>query len=99
MIAATRIPPTIIFHGIADSLAPISGVKRYCDRATQFDSECELHAYPGVGHLFTRKLDNQEDGFDPDPKVVADAKTKGDQFLFRLGFLPMYRELPDTAAK
>ena len=94
-----RIPPTIIFHGIADSLVPISGVKRYCDRAKQFGSECELHAYPGVGHLFTRKLDNQEDSFDPDPKVVADAKTKGDQFLFRLGFLPMYRELPEATAK
>jgi acetyl esterase len=94
-----RIPPTIIFHGIADSLVPITGVKRYCDRAKQFGSVCELHAYPGVGHLFTRKLDNQEDSFDPDPKVVADAKTKGDQFLFNLGFLPMYRELPDTTAK
>jgi acetyl esterase len=94
-----RIPPIIIFHGIADTLVPIAGVRRYCDRTKQFGSECELHAYPGVGHLFTRKLDNQEDSFDPDPKVVADARTKGDQFLFKLGFLPMYRELPDPTTK
>jgi len=53
-----------------------------------------LHAYLGVGHLFTRKLDNQEDSFDPDPKVVADARTKGDQFLFKLGFLPCIGNYP-----
>lgn len=91
------LPPTIIFHGAADTLVPIAGARRYCDRATQSGGECELHAYEGVGHLFTRRLDSQEDNFDPDPKVVADAKLKGDQFLAKRGFLPSYSEPPESS--
>jgi hypothetical protein len=52
---------------------------------------CEIHVYPGVGHLFTRKLDNQESDFDPDPKVALDARQKGDQFLAERGFLNITR--------
>jgi acetyl esterase/lipase len=91
------LPPTIIFHGVADTLVPIAGVRRYCDRAKQSGGECELHAYEGVGHLFTRRLDSQEDNFDPDPKVVADAKLKGDQFLAKRGFLPSYSEPTESS--
>jgi acetyl esterase len=65
----------------------VVGAKRYCDRVNERGGRCELHIYPGVGHLFTRKLDNQEDDFDPDPKVVLDARQKGDQFLQERGFL------------
>jgi len=82
--------PTIIFHGSADTLVPIAGVRRYCERAKKLGSECEVYAYVGVGHLFTRKLDSQEDDFDPDPKAVVDARAKGDQFLAERGFLPLY---------
>ena len=85
-----KLPPTIIFHGIADSLVPIAGVQRYCDRAKKFGGECKVYSYEGVGHLFTRKLDRQEDDFDPDPKVVKDARKKGDEFLAKHGFLPLY---------
>jgi acetyl esterase len=85
-----RLPPTIIFHGVLDSLVPISGARRFCQRARQFGSECKLIEYPGVGHLFTRKLDNQMDSFDPDPKDVADAIEKGDAFLAAQGFLPRF---------
>jgi acetyl esterase len=81
------LPPTAIFIGGADTLTPIVGAKRYCDRANDRGGHCEIHVYPGVGHLFTRKLDNQEDDFDPDPKVVLDARQKGDRFLAERGFL------------
>jgi acetyl esterase len=81
------LPPTAIFIGGADTLTPASGARRFCDRVNERGGHCELHVYPGVGHLFTRKLDNQEDDFDPDPKAVQDARQKGDQFLAERGFL------------
>jgi acetyl esterase len=81
------LPPTAIFIGGADTLTPAVGAKRYCDRVNEHGGHCEIHVYPGVGHLSTRKLDNQEDDFDPDPKVVLDARQKGDQFLAERGFL------------
>jgi acetyl esterase len=89
-----RLPPTIIFHGISDTLVPISGVRRFCERARQQGSECELVEYPNVGHLFTRKLDSQESDFDPDPNDVADARAKGDAFLAKRGFLPKFGAAP-----
>lgn len=81
------LPPTAIFIGEADTLTPVGGARRFCDRVNEHGGHCEIHVYPGVGHLFTRKLDNQEDDFDPDPKVVLDARQKTDQFLAGRGFL------------
>jgi acetyl esterase len=89
----SRVPPTIIFHGVADTLVPIDGVRRYCQRAQKYGSDCQVVEYPGVGHLFTRKLDNQIDSFDPDPKDVADSIAKGDAFLAAHGFLPNFSSL------
>ncbi len=85
-----RLPPTLIFHGVSDTLVPISGVRRFCERAKQRGGDCEIVEYPNVGHLFTRKLDSQEDNFDPDPNDVADARAKGDAFLAKHGFLPQF---------
>jgi acetyl esterase len=89
-----RIPPTVIFHGAADTLVPISGVRGFCQRAQKFASDCEIVEYPGVGHLFTRKLDSQESDFDPDPSDVADARARGDGFLAAHGILPLFKFLP-----
>jgi acetyl esterase len=86
-----RLPPTIIFNGASDSLVPISGSRRFCQRARQFGGECMLIEYPGVGHLFTRNLSNQFDSFDPDPRDVTDAIAKGDEFLAAQGFLPRFK--------
>ncbi len=85
-----RLPPTLIFHGAADTLVPIAGVRRYCERAKQQGSDCTIVEYPSVGHLFTRKLDSQESDFDPDPTDVADSQAKGDAFLAKQGFLPKF---------
>ncbi|MCJ7524030.1 MAG: hypothetical protein MUP71_02265 [Candidatus Aminicenantes bacterium] len=49
---------------------------------------CELHVYPGVGHLLTRNLANQEDNFDPDPKFKADGIAQLERFLREQGYLP-----------
>jgi acetyl esterase/lipase len=80
-------PPTSIVHGERDTLTPISGARSYCAALTELGRACELHAYPGVGHLLTRNLANQESDFDPDPEARADGITRQDQFLKRMGFV------------
>ncbi len=65
-------PPTSIVHGAKDTLTPLSGARRYCDRVVEAGGICELNVYEGVGHLLTRKLANQESDFDPDPEARAD---------------------------
>lgn len=40
-----------------------------------------VHVYPGVGHLLTRNLANQESDFDPDPVARADGNAKQVEFL------------------
>jgi len=48
---------------------------------------CELHVYPGVGHLLTRKLSEQEVTFDPDPKFRADGIAQHIRFLKERGYI------------
>lgn len=80
-------PPTSIIHGERDTLTPLAGARRYCDALTALGRRCELHVYPGVGHLLTRNLTNQESDFDPDPTARADGMARHDSFLRSLGFV------------
>jgi acetyl esterase len=83
-------PPMIIFSGEQDLVTPNAAAGRFCDAVKRAGGRCELHVYPGVGHLLTRKLDreSQEMGpFDPDPATIADTLEKADAFLASLGFL------------
>lgn len=80
-------PPTSIVHGEQDTLTPLAGVRRYCDALTALGRRCELHTYPGVGHLLTRNLSNQESDFDPDPVARADGIAQQHRFLVSLGFV------------
>jgi dipeptidyl aminopeptidase/acylaminoacyl peptidase len=57
-------PPTSIVHGERDALTPLTGVRRYCAALTARGRQRDLHVYPGVGHLLTRNLRNQESDFD-----------------------------------
>jgi acetyl esterase/lipase len=79
-------PPTSIVHGASDNLTPLAGVRRYCAALTELGRECDLHVYPGVGHLLTRNLANQERDFDPDPVARADGIARQHRFLRSLGF-------------
>jgi acetyl esterase len=74
-------PPVMIAQGEKDTLTPLRGARAFCDRAIAGGGRCDLHVYPGVGHLFTRNLANQEDDFDPDPAARADAAAKQNAFL------------------
>lgn len=85
----TQLPPIIIIEGVADTETPLVAVQRFCDRAKQAGGTCDLHVYPGVGHILSRNLDPhaQEQGpFDPDPAAMADAHAREDAFLVRLGY-------------
>ena len=85
----TRLPPTIIIEGAADTETPLPGAQRFCERAKEIGAACELHVYPGLGHLLSRNLDPhaQEEGpFDPDPVAMTDAHAREDAFLVRLGY-------------
>jgi len=79
-----RMPPVVVVHGERDNLTPLSGVRRFCARVEAGGSRCVVHAYPGVGHLLTRNLVNQESDFDPDPIARADGNAKQVEFLRRL---------------
>jgi acetyl esterase len=81
-----RMPPVAIVHGEKDTLTPLSGARRFCERVTAAGARCDLHVYPGVGHLLTRNLANQEDDFDPDPVARDDGNTKHVEFLRSLWF-------------
>lgn len=71
-----RMPPVHIVHGERDTLTPPSGARRFCERVTAGGGRCELVVYPGVGHLLTRNLANQESDFDPDPAARDDGNAK-----------------------
>lgn len=49
------LPPTIIFHGTADTTVPIKTARDFCDRAVAANRTCKLVEYEGVGHSFADK--------------------------------------------
>ncbi|HEX6904421.1 MAG TPA: alpha/beta hydrolase [Thermoanaerobaculia bacterium] len=80
-------PPTIIVQGAEDTLTPLSGAQRYCERLTAAGGTCALHVYKGVGHLLTRNLAHQESDFDPDPEAIKDGIAQHLRFLTELGYI------------
>ena len=85
--AGASTPPTCIVNGDKDTLTPLAKAERFRDRVIRAGGVCELHAYPGVGHLLTRNLADQEDNFDPDPKFKADGIYQMERFLVDHGYL------------
>lgn len=81
-----NMPPVSIVQGELDTLTPISGAAKFCDKIKSANGICELNIYPGVGHLLTRNLENQESNFDPDPEFVENANDKLMKFLEKRGF-------------
>ena len=74
-------PPVHIVQGEKDVLTPLSGAKRFCEGVQAKGATCELVAYPGLGHLLTRNLANQEDDYDPDPVAREDGRARQLAFL------------------
>jgi acetyl esterase/lipase len=84
------LPPTIIISGVEDIVTPDAEAKRFCAAITKGRGRCDVHSYPGVGHLLTRKLDpNAQFGgqFDFDPTTTADANNRIWAFLREHGVI------------
>lgn len=81
------LPPTLILQGDVDTVTPVTGARRFCERMRAAGNVCELHVYEGFGHLFT-PAGTPDDGWpEPDPATSADAARRADRFLESLGFL------------
>ena len=80
----TRMPPSIIVQGDRDTMTPLGGAQRFCDRIKKDHGRCELVVYKNLGHLLTRNLANQESAFDPDPVAREDGMSRQVRFLKEL---------------
>ncbi len=73
-------PPTIIFHGEADTTVPIESARAYAAKARPLGVRCELNAYPGAAHGFF----NHGPG---DNSAFINTMKAADRFLVSLGYL------------
>jgi acetyl esterase len=81
------LPPTLILQGDVDTVTPMAGSQRFCERMRAAGNVCQLQVYKGFGHLFT-PADTPDDGMpQPDPATSAAAMARADRFLESLGFL------------
>ncbi len=84
--AGASTPPSCIVNGDKDTLTPLAKAERFRERVIRAGGVCELHVYPGVGHLLTCNLADQEDSFDPDPGFRDDGKAQFERFLRERGY-------------
>lgn len=75
------LPPTIIFHGTADTTVPFENVERFCMKMHDAGNRCELVPFEGMKHGFfnyTREEDH----------ASYNATTqRAEQFLRSLGYI------------
>ena len=69
-------PPTIIFHGKADTTVPYSTVEKFAEVMKAAGNRCELVGYEGQPHGFFNK------------SKYAETLAAADDFLVSLGYLP-----------
>lgn len=69
-------PPTIIFHGKADSTVPYASAEKFADLMKKAGNRCELIGYEGEGHGFFNT------------KKMQETLAQADAFLVSLGYLP-----------
>ncbi len=81
------LPPTLIVQGDVDTVTPLAGAERFCERMRAAGNVCELKVYEGYGHLCT-PAGTADDGVPkPDPAIQADATARMEEFLASLGFM------------
>ena len=69
------LPPTIIFHGQADTTVPYATVEKFTEVMKAAGNRCELIGYPGQAHGFFNKA------------KYAETLAATDAFLVSLGYL------------
>tara|TARA_B100000925_G_scaffold291132_1_gene278185 strand:- start:1319 stop:2239 length:921 start_codon:yes stop_codon:yes gene_type:complete len=75
-----ELPPTIIFHGVADKTVPYSSALAFAVKMKEFGNECILHGYENLEHGFFNFGRNSNGPF-------VDTLRKADDFLVTIGFL------------
>jgi acetyl esterase len=84
---AAGVPPTLLVAGAEDSVTTLETAERFCKRITEVGGSCELRAFPGLGHLLTRDLEDQRTRLNPDPGAEGEAHRAQVQFLRKIGFI------------
>ena len=87
----TGMPPMIILTGALDAGIPPQMMRQFCEKMTRARNRCELHIYPGVGHMLEAQEENAE-AREMAKKTQFDAYLKADQFLASLGYIPLEGE-------
>jgi acetyl esterase/lipase len=85
-LAARGGPPTAIIQGSEDTQTPLKGAQAFCANLKAAGGICELNVYPGLGHLLTRNLKDQESTFDIDPEADGDGDARLNAFLSARGY-------------
>ena len=80
-------PATIIVTGELDKMPSAAKMAEFCEKMKRTHNRCELHIYPGVGHMLMPAGEDKEER-DKASKTGFDAFLKMDLFLKSLGFLP-----------
>lgn len=81
------VPPTIIFHGKADTTVPYQQVEQFAAKMEECGNRCELVGYDGAAHGFF----NHGRG---DGTAYRDTLQRLDEFLAGLGYLPTASQGP-----
>jgi len=87
----TGMPPIIILTGALDAGIPQQTMREFCEKMKRAMNRCELHIYPGVGHMLEAQEENAA-AREMAKKTQFDAYLKADQFLASLGYIPIERE-------
>jgi acetyl esterase/lipase len=74
------VPPTIIFHGKADTTVPYSDVDRFCSEVRSRGDACQLVGYEGATHGFFNP--EKEEG-----KWYRETLLAADRFLTEIRYL------------
>ncbi|HVW11720.1 MAG TPA: alpha/beta hydrolase [Bryobacteraceae bacterium] len=69
-------PPTIVFHGRADTTVPFASAEAFRAKMVEMGNRCELVGFDGAGH-----------GFFNTPKFYSDVAAQTDDFLVSIGYL------------
>tara|TARA_B110000285_G_scaffold58172_1_gene66552 strand:+ start:3426 stop:4310 length:885 start_codon:yes stop_codon:yes gene_type:complete len=80
------LPPTLIFHGTADSEVPFENVERFTALMTEAGNDCSLVAFEGKRHGFFNGSFFRPKSSDVD---YGAAMAHGVEFLTKQGYLPV----------
>jgi len=74
-----NLPPTIIFHGKADTLVPFAEAEAFCRKATELGNRCEFVAFEGADHGFFNPRNST--------KWYYETLSGAERFLKNLGYV------------